>query len=131
MPQNEPDSLLSYIDELAEATSMGKIEWRNANPTTFLWDAEPRLHSRLSLQRVERMVQVFMQNEEGKKVLRNQKRQSYMLQAVGLEGSTNPVVTIDGSSDAEINEKLESLFELIKTRSSEKSLAFLRSLLPK
>ena len=131
MQQNERTALLAYIADLSNATAVGKISWRSVNPTTFVWEAPSPQNARLSLQRVERVVAVSTAMVGGRPVPQQKKQTFYLIQAFDQPGSATPIMNVDSSDDIELNQRLSELFELIKTGVSEKTLEFLRSMLPK
>jgi hypothetical protein len=123
MPSLESSDLRAYVDQLAEATRNGSIKWRDANPTTFIYETGSVKPAGLMLQRLERAVAT--KTEDGRIV--PIKKFSYRFYA--NEGPVNRL-TIDSSGDAGVNQSLETLFELIKSEISRETLDFLKSILP-
>lgn len=119
------------IDELISATKSGSFQWRAINPTTYLWEkrAGPGAQgARLTLQRVEQNVmQPILAGRPPQMV-----RQSFViLQAVELEptGIAAPKLSFSGQTDSALNAKLQQLFDLASSVSSQQGLDFLKKLL--
>ncbi len=129
MPEPESLNLVTYIDDLTAATREGSVEWSPSNPTTFIWDTPAK--ARVSLQRVESSTSIRVSAATPPQVI--QRRTTwYVLQAFeALPGRPLLLkVSMDGSKDQNLNTKLNSLFETIKSETTRKSLEFLRELLP-
>jgi len=125
MPSVKHEALADYIDELVKATEQGKIDWNAVNPTTFVWETTAPRNARVSLQRVERTVSVRVGS-----VNIPQKAISYLFQVVDLKQPTPPILIVDTAEDNSLKEKLAALFNLMKTGISDKTLEFLKSILP-
>lgn len=125
MPNEKYETLATYIDELIGATQQGKIEWKSVNPTTFIWETSVPRNAKVSLQRVERLVNIKF----GSRTVQ-QKTTTYLFQVVDLNQPIPPILIVDTADDQQLNEKLAALFELAKTGISEKTLNFLKSILP-
>jgi hypothetical protein len=123
MPIPETDELKAYLDQLIEAARTGLMVWVEINPTTFVWDSKAPV-GRLSLQRVERNQPTLEKGVAGIK-----KSRSYLLQA--FEGLTVQRLSLSSSNNPELNSKLETLYEVVKTELTRRDLDFLKSLLPR
>lgn len=131
MEQNERQKMLAYIDDLMKATSDGRVIWKAVNPTTFVWESSTPPNAKLNFQRVERVVGSVPAVVGGRQVMQQRKQNSYFFQAFDLAEPSTAILSVDSSDDSELNQKFNALFELIKTGISEKSLEFLRRILPK
>lgn len=123
MPRLESSDLRTYVDQLAEATRSSSIKWKDVNPTTFVYETGSAKPASLVLQRLERIVAT--KTKDGQIV--PTKKYSYRFYA--NEGGVNRL-SIDSSEDAEVNQSLETLFDLIKSEVSRETLDFLKSILP-
>jgi hypothetical protein len=138
MPNSESEGLQAYISDLVAATKAGKVNWKSVNPTTFVWETGSPKNARVSLQRVDRVVQVALPiggqiiiggRATPQQRVTQQTQTSYVFQA--FDGaSPTAILNIDSSSDPELNKSLTDLFELVKTGISQKTLDFLKSILP-
>lgn len=129
---NNRQQLLAYVDEVIAATSAGAILWKAVNPTTFVWETSTPRNARLSFQRVERVTGTVNVMVGGRPRPQQQKLTYYLFQGFDLSGpSATPVVNIESAEDGDLNRRFGTLFELIKTGLSERSLKFLRDILPK
>jgi hypothetical protein len=129
MTSSESEGLQAYISDLITATNAGKVNWRTVNPTTFIWETGPPRNARVSLQRVDRVVQVAVSQAVGPPRMAQQFQSSYVFQA--FDGRTpTPVLSVDTSGDPELTKRITELFELVKSSVSRKTLDFLRSILP-
>jgi hypothetical protein len=122
MPSSEHEDLVPYLNELGAATKLGKINWKAVNPTTFVWETEVPTNARVSLQRVERLVSV---GGIQRKIV------NYLFQVIDLKQPAIPILSVETAGNQPLIQKFEELFELVKSGISEKTLAFLRSILPK
>ncbi|HTZ72384.1 MAG TPA: hypothetical protein VMB47_00555 [Candidatus Aquilonibacter sp.] len=137
MPNAETQGLQGYISELVAATRDGKIAWKAVNPTTFIWESgQPP--ARISLQRVERMAQVAVpatavpgRPMQPPRVVQ-MPQASYIFQAWDMSSpNAAPVLNLDSPYGTELNQPLNELFDLVKSGVSQKTLDFLKSILPK
>jgi len=128
MPSSEYEGLAAYVDELAAATKLGKIIWKAVNPTTFVWETWDPKHARINLQRVERVVDLKV---GGKETGLRRREVSLLFQVVDLDQPSEPILKLESADDSLLNEKLSALFDLVKTGITEKTMDFLRSILPK
>ena len=128
MPSAESSELTNYLDQLIKATREGSIVWKSANPTTYFWERGDAMRgARLSLQRVDRNSPVRVAGR-----LTMQKTSSYIFQAHEIsEGALFLKVSIESADDPEFDERLKTLFDLIKTGLSRKGLDFLKEILPR
>lgn len=134
MPQSEHKGLSTYIDDVYEATLAGRIAWKAVNPTTFVWETATPKPAKLSLQRVDRIVNTGATViSQGRRVPQQRKETIYLFQVFDLTeaGAATPILNIGGADEADLNQRLQKLFDLVKTGVSERSLEFLRSILPK
>jgi hypothetical protein len=134
MPNSESEGIQAYLSDLITATKAGKVNWKTVNPSTFVWETGAPRNARLSLQRVERTVQVPIAGQivVGRPAMprfTQQQQTSFVFQAFEM-GNPNPVLNIDSSNDQELNKRLAELFDLVKTGISQKTLDFLKSILP-
>jgi hypothetical protein len=127
MPNAESDELQAYISDLTALTNAGKINWRSVNPTTFVWDAGAPRNARVSLQRLDRLV--ALPPMPGRPPSQR-KETSYLFQVFDLNIPNAPILNVESSSDAQLNDKLTHLFEFAKTGVTQRTLEFLRSILP-
>jgi hypothetical protein len=129
MQQNDRVAFIGYIDDMLKSTSAGKIVWKSVNPTTFVWET---IGAKLSFQRVERLIAMPVTQQIGRPPIQQPPRKqiSYLFQAYDLAQIT-PIVNVDSTGEPELNQKFDMLFELIQTGISERSLDFLKSILPK
>jgi hypothetical protein len=104
------------------------IQWRSANPTSYLWDTTgPVPTARLVLQAVE---QTFMVAENDRRV---QKKRTYYVFQV-LDGATGGWVQrelIDGSKNQILDSKMRDLFAFVRGREVQTDLDFLKQTLPR
>ncbi len=132
MPSSEQGDLAAYIDELIAATKLGKISWKVVNPTTFVWETPVPKSARISLQRVERIVAVQIPAALGRPPSLQQRREvNYLFQVFDLAQSALPILNLDSSSEPQLNERFDALFNIVKTGVSEKTMEFLKSILPR
>lgn len=133
MASVESEGLQKYLDEVIAATSAGKIPWKSVNPTTFVWETG---NAKVSLQRVERITQVSIPPVQlpGRPPLQQRMAQvasvSYVFQAFDMGRPNVPILNLESSMDKALDQKLQDLFDLVKTGVSQKTLDFLRSILP-
>src|ERR1700722_14560247 len=135
MTNTETQGMQGYISELIGATRDGKIALKAVNPTTFIWESgQPP--ARISLQRVERMAQVVVPGAaiagrpQPPRVVQ-MPQASYIFQAWDLSSpNLPPVLNLDSPHGTELNQPLNELFELVKSGVSQKTLDFLKSILP-
>jgi hypothetical protein len=127
MPVSEREALVAYVDDLMKATTAGKIDWNQYNPTTFVWMRVTDPMASLALQRVESSWPKTRIDPDGKKVNMTEKTFNYIL-SVSSPGSMN--VTISGQDDPRIKEKLGAIYEGLESGIVEKKLNFLRRTLP-
>ena len=127
-----PESLelLKYLEELTQSTRNGTIDWKEANPTTYVWESRTRHDraARVSLQRVDRNIQ---RTVAGRNFI--QRETHYILQAFELPmpiGNPQQKFSASGAEDQEVNEKLRILFEEVQAGVARKGLQFLREFLP-
>lgn len=125
MPSTEHEGLATYIDELVAATKEGKISWTAVNPTTFVWETSVPKNAKVSLQRIERSMFVPFQGKT-----KFQRRTTYLFTVVDLDKPSTPILSVEGIADATIDEKLGALFDLVKSGITEKTMKFLKSILP-
>ena len=128
MPANEPE-ILSYIDEIIEATNKDTIEWKRANPTTYIWSViEPggSVHptAKVIVQRVRKTS--FIDELGRPKVTAVE---HYIFQA--LDASAVTKLSITGDDSRQINAKLGILYNAIADSMARKGLDFLKTILPK
>lgn len=124
METNESKELFLYIDQIIKATQNGTIEWARANPTTFIWTVSQQKGARVIIQRVERASRT--PDEAGRLVVK--KSTTYVLHATDETGVVK--LNVNGEEDAEANNKLEELFNVLTKNISRKGLDFLKSLIP-
>src|SRR5579862_6452357 len=91
--------LQGYVSDLAVATKAGKVNWKEVNPTTFVWETGPPRNARVSIQRVDRTVQVSVPTPPGIVIGRSvrvasQSQTSYLFQAFEAMNA-NPVLSVD------------------------------------
>jgi hypothetical protein len=127
MASPEAIELRGYLVNLINATREGTIQWRSVNPTTFVYETgTEEKGARLTLQRLERTVRTVV----GGRIVAN-KSFSYLLQAHEVIGGRMTLkVNIDGDDDDDANERLSSLFDIVKSGLSRKGLDFLKEILP-
>src|SRR5579871_3214781 len=120
---SESEGLQAYISDLTSATNAGKVNWKTVNPTTFVWETGPPRNARVSLQRVQRVVQVVGQvnlvGRPSQPRVTQQPQTFYVFQAFDGPAPT-PVLSIDTSHDPEFDKRLTELFELVKNSISQK-----------
>ena len=126
MPNPEPNQWTAYIDSVIEATRLGKIVWRKANPTTFVW-VPPTNAAQLTLQRIDGPRQTIRSG-----VVQVETSPQYILQAYQIPPTPNtpPRVTINSDDGLVPSEKLAALFNAAREVELKGSLDFLRSLIP-
>ena len=112
MEQKEKTEIHQCIQQLAETTRQGKVQWTKANPTTFMWS--PQQSVRVVLQLIEQRI--------GPRSVRY-----YLFQAVD---NTGPKLTLNGSQDSETNTKLDDLYQAIESYISRQGIDFLKSIIP-
>jgi hypothetical protein len=128
MPRSQTEQLLAYVDDLLKATSEGKIDWREANPTTYFWENPGPNSARLTLQQITVTVKI---SGPPSATSNAEERTFYVLTVNGLT-SGSPDVTLKGQAlDAQINEKLGLIYKLIGADLERREIEFLRSTLPK
>jgi hypothetical protein len=114
---NENEGLLAYFSEVAAATIAGKIEWKRVNPTTFTWDtASPA--ARVNFQRVN-----VVSASGAQKV--------YLFQVFNMSQPAISVLAVRTDENPELAEKLAELYELVASSVSQRSLDFMKQMLPK
>jgi hypothetical protein len=132
MSTPESHELLTRIDELVSATRKGSFQWRTLNPTTYLWErtdpARGGEGARLTLQRV---IQNVPQRPVPGQPLGSTRKAFFILQVVEVKrgGGQSPMLTISGSDEPEVNQKLEELFQQVSSGISEAGLEFLKNLI--
>lgn len=136
MASAESEGLYTYLNEVIGATNAGKIPWKIVNPTTFVWETTTPRSAKVSLQKLERINQVpvppqIIPGRPPQPPRMNQVHVvSYVFQAFDLNSPNVPILNIESSNDPAVNEQLKNLFELVKTGVSQKTLDFLKSMLP-
>jgi hypothetical protein len=128
MPSPDNVQFYPYLDDLAERTRRREIDWREANPTTFIWDTQHESkQARFSVQRVERTIQVQPGGP-----LAAQKEYNYIFQAFELAKNGQYVarITLSGLNEPELNPKLALLFDLVRAEITNRALEFLKEFLP-
>ncbi|MGA3035549.1 MAG: hypothetical protein ABSD70_19875 [Terracidiphilus sp.] len=134
MSNSESEALQAYVSDLIAATKSGKVNWKPVNPTTFVWETGAPRNARVILQRVDRVMQVPVPGTQivaGRAQPRfvQQNQTSFVFQAFDGVLPT-PALNLDSANDPELTKHLTDLFETVKTGISEKTLEFLRSILP-
>ena len=130
----EPTAFLTYLEELQRATKTGSVIWRAVNPTTFVWDSPAVTNTRLSFQRIERVSEgskTTPLTAPGAKQIEPKKRNVFVFQAFDLAQPAGPILSLDSAEHPELVQGFASLYELITASLSNKTLEFLRSMLPK
>jgi hypothetical protein len=115
MPGLSERELVRYLDDLIQATTDGLIQWRPANPTSYIWDKDEPPRARLLLQQAP-----F-------------KSERYSLHVFEVYEDT-PIKTreeIDGRTSEVINERLGRLFAFVRDKYIQQDLDFLRGTLPR
>jgi hypothetical protein len=134
----ESEGLETYLSDLMTATKAGKVNWKAVNPTTYVWETGAPRNARLNLQRIDRMVPVSVVGgqvivggrPQPQQRIVQQPQTSYVFQAFDMATPNLPILNLESSSDPELNKRLTELFELVKSGVSQKTLDFLKSLLP-
>lgn len=120
MKTEQRGQMTSYIDQILDSTKLNKINWSNANPTTYVWD-NTKNSGRLIVQQLG--ATPFF-NADKKIGL----RKNYLMQILDENGVQQ--LEIQGQFDQEFNAKLQALFEEIEYIKTQKALNFLGSILP-
>jgi hypothetical protein len=116
-----------WVNQVIHSTESGAIQWRPANPTTYTWDTRSPKAARVILQRIDRMENYRTQTG----AVGQRKVFNYLLQAFDLSAQqATPVLTINGSEDAEANPQLENLYTIISNTTIRENIDFLKSILP-
>jgi len=129
MSNPEGQEVQARLDELIAATRKGSFQWRAVNPTTYLWERGDPLRGgpRLTLQRVEQNV---VQRPPGGPPT-PARQVFFILQVFDIKPNNPqmPLLTVSGSNDPQMNQKLEELFQLVTSGITQQSLEFLKNLI--
>lgn len=118
--------LLEYLDEVIGANSAGRIEWIQANPTTYIWDIPRR--ARITLQQTTAVRGEPVPGRPG--VQKPVQVTTYVFQ---VQDQTNNTVRMQTQADqsSPLGKKLALLYDNITAKLTQKNLDFLKSLVPK
>jgi hypothetical protein len=131
MSTPESQELQTRIDELIYGTRKGSFQWKAVNPTTYLWEkmdpVRGGMGARITLQRVQRSIVQKAIPGQPPSIVRES---FFILQVFDMKPGIPqlPVLTVSGSSDPELNGKLQELFQLAASGFSQLGLEFLKSL---
>ena len=116
--KTETNEFLAYLTQLIEGTNKGSLNWTEANPTTYTWHSNaPGRGGKVAIQAVQR------RNQYGAK-------DWYFVFTVAEPTTGVQKLALDGGTDAEVNKKLQELFQAIASSITRKGLDFLKSILP-
>ena len=124
MPAGNVAEIRKYLEEVIAATNAGKMDWAQANPTTFFWTSTPP-RGRLVIQRVEKTVPRRL--ADGRMIAT--KVVHYVFQALDQNGTAQ--FSASGEDIDDLNPLLENLYGVAETSMSRKGREFLKSILPK
>jgi hypothetical protein len=117
--------LTEWLNQVITGTDLKNIEWKQLNPTTYSWE-QPGKPGRVILQRVERVENY----QAGQGRIGQRKLVQFLLQVFELPNTQNPVITLNGAVDQEVNTQLARLYDIIASAMMRENLDFLKSLLP-
>ena len=103
MQPDQINELLKYLDDIVAATNLEKLAWSQANPTTYV-HSPSNLPGKLIIQKVDALNYLFQANR-----------------------SASTALEFHGSTNREVNAKLNELFKTIERKRDEKGLNFLKS----
>ncbi len=107
-PQQE-NEFVAYLTAIIGRTREGKMTWSQHNPTTYIWRPNPQQDTRLVIQRT------------------STNPITYSFQAIDQSNVSQMSVQNSGTPS---NQTLHQLFTTIESVRDQKSLAFLKSILP-
>lgn len=114
------EQLAAYIHQLSEQTSAGKMIWKQANPTTLVWEAESPPYARITLQKVARPTRVM-----GGRVVT---ATNYILQALDKTGLAR--LSLSSVEFPDLKETLAELYSHARVSLNRDGLEFLKKILP-
>jgi hypothetical protein len=125
MPLPDSANIQRYITTLIARTRRGDFVWKKLNPSTYLWESDPKRAARLSLQRIADPSNTI------DAMLGKPKVYFYLLQAYELHegGRITEKLRIDGEVDSAVNAQLENLFAMVQSGITEKGLDFFANLI--
>jgi hypothetical protein len=120
----ESDELFGYLDQIVNVTKAGKINWVQANPTTYMWNFSTPQAGRVIIQKIS-AAETF-KNPNGTPGIRPVVR--FLLQAIDKTGGVK--LALNGAENVAINQRLQSVFETIEATIAQRGIDFLKSIIP-